>query len=254
MSKFYTGNAIYNLIESTQNFKYTSDNLWLLVYGDRKCEPKIIICLSGYSKEEYKNETLNEKELEMFYYANQISKKSKVPFLYVRFNKDDNSLKEVVIIETEKFKTISLEDYINILIKTGIQKHNQSSKKPINSKASNVYHLWQINSGLDIITSDIDLMYVNSGMEIKNVYELKRSYITMDKWKPYPADYNNFILLSKLFIPCDINFYIMFNQYYKDPYKDDIRLVKLFKVEYRNELIIEDLGESHITDFLLSLK
>ena len=29
-------------------------------------------------REEYKNETLNEKELEMFYYANQISKKSKV--------------------------------------------------------------------------------------------------------------------------------------------------------------------------------
>src|SRR5690554_4865851 len=131
MSKFYTGNAIYKLIESTQNFKYTSDNLWLLVYGDRKCEPKIIIVLSGYSKEEYKNESLNEKELEMFYYANQISKKSKVPFLYVRFNKDNNSLKEVVIIEMEKLKTISLEDYINILIKTGIQKHNQSSKKPI---------------------------------------------------------------------------------------------------------------------------
>lgn len=252
MTKYYKGNSIYELIESTHNFRYASDDLWILVYGNRECDPKVILLLSEYSENEFESETLKTKESEIMIYTEQISHRSGVPFLYVRFNKDASQLKEVKIMMSGKFRSISLEEYTNILVGYGIQKDNLVSKKPINSHASNVYHLWQINSGLDIITSDIDLMHINSNMDITDVYELKRSYIDINKWEPFPADFNNFILLSKLFNKSNINFYIMFNQYHKLPYVDDIKVVKLYKVKFEDKLVIESLGKLDISDFLLS--
>jgi len=251
MKKYYRGNAIYDLIESTYNFRYTSENLWILVYGNREADPKVILLLSGYSKDDYESKSLTTKESEMLIYTEQISHKSGVPFLYVRFNGDASKLTDVKIMVTGKFKTISTDEYRNILVGFGIQQNNRSCSKPINSQASNVYHLWQKDCGLDIITSDIDLMYVDSELDITDVYELKRSYIPMDDWAPYSNDFNNFILLSKLFEPCKINFYILFNQYQKFPYVDDINKLKIYKVTCDGKLNLENQGIKDLADFLL---
>ena len=251
MTKYYKGNAIYNLIESTHKFRYATENLWILVYGNRDCDPKVILLLSGYSVDEYESKTLNTKESEMLIYTEQISHKSKVPFIYVRFNKDSDVLSEVKIMVAGRFRSIDLDEYSNILVGHGIQKNDLACKKPINSRASNVYHKWQIQCGLDITTSDIDLMRVSSDLDITDIYELKRSYIPMEKWEPYREDYNNFILLRKLLSSCNINFYIIFNQYHKNPYVEDIHKVKLYKVEYTDKLNIKNLGVSDISDFLL---
>ena len=254
MSEYYRGNAIYDLIESTHNFRYTTENLWILVYGNRDCDPKVILLLSAYKNENYESKTLTPKESEIMIYTEQISHKSGVPFIYVRFNNDSEKLNEVKIMMNGRFKSISLDEYVNVLIGFGIQKNSQSCKKPINSHASNLYHLWQVNCGLDITTSDIDLMRVNSELEITEVYELKRSFISIEKWEPYSADFNNFILLSKLFTRCGVSFYIMFNQYQKSPFKDDIEKVKLYKVIYEKELKIINLGILNISSFFLEFK
>lgn len=48
-----------------------------------------------------------------------------------------------------------------------------------------------------MIVADIDLIRYQ-GEEIREIIELKRSYIDIEKWEPYKQDYKNFILLSKL--------------------------------------------------------
>ena len=84
MSEYYRGNAIYDLIESTHNFRYTTENLWILVYGNRDCDPKVILLLSAYKNENYESKTLTPKESEIMIYTEQISHKSGVPFIYFR--------------------------------------------------------------------------------------------------------------------------------------------------------------------------
>ena len=251
MQKFYTGNAIYSLLDSAKNYKYTAENLWILVYGNRDCDPKVILLLSGYENEMYEHKALKQEESEIMIYAEQISKKSGVPMLYVRFNKDLPQINEVQIMVNGRFKKISLEEYTNILTGYGILKNNQSCKKPINSKASNVYHLWQINCGLDITTSDIDLIKIDDNLEITEVYELKRSTIKMEEWEPFSNDFNNFILLSKLLSKCKINFFIMFNEYRKNPFYDDISKFKLYKVTYDEKLNLENIGNKTLIEFFL---
>lgn len=251
MQKFYTGNAIYQLLDSTKNYKYTAENLWILVYGNRDCEPKVILLLSGYENSIYESKSLKQEESEIMIYAEQISKRSGVPMLYVRFNKDLPKINEVQIMVNGRFKKISLDEYTEILTGFGILKNNIGCKKPINSKASNVYHLWQINCGLDITTSDIDLIKIDDNLDITDVYELKRSTIKMDEWEPFSNDYNNFILLSKLLSKCNINFYIMFNEYRKTPFYDDISMFKFYKVNYNKQLILENLGKKSLLDFFL---
>lgn len=251
MQNFYSGNAIYRLLDSAQNFKYTTENSWILVYGSRECEPKVILLLSAYENELYESKTLRQEESEIMIYVEQLSKKSGVPMLYVRFNKDSTKTIDVQIMINGRFKKINMDEYTDILTSFGIVKNNTNCKKPINSKASNVYHLWQINCGLDITTSDIDLIKINDNMDIIDVYELKRSTIKMDEWEPYSNDFNNFILLSKLLSKCKINFYILFNEYHKNPFYDDISLFKLYEVSYTDKLNLKKLGKVTLLDFFL---
>jgi hypothetical protein len=254
MANYYKGNAIYDLIKSTQNFLYTSDNLWILIYGNSDYDPKVILLLSGYSTLDYESTSLSTKESETLIYTQQLSKRSSIPFLYVRFNQDLHVLKEVKTMVSGRFQSINLDQYVNILIGFGIHKNNQRSKKPINSLASNVYHNWQFSCGLDITTSDIDLLHVDSNFNITHAFELKRSFIAIEKWEPYPADYGNFILLSKLFKSCAIEFLILFNQYHKVPFLDDITKVKIYNVKYEKKLSLDYLGLMNISDFFLRFK
>ena len=50
---------------------------------------------------------------------------------------------------------------------------------------------------------------------------------------PYKADFNNFILLSKLAVEAGIDFYIAYNYRQELPFLDDISYIKLFEFDYR---------------------
>ncbi len=130
MAQYYKSNAIYDLIESTRNFRYTTENLWILIYGNRDCDPKVILLLSGYCNDDYESKTLTTKESEMMIYTEQLSYKSGVPFLYVRFNQDAKILSDVKIMVGGRFKSISLAEYVNILVGFGIQKTDSDRKTP----------------------------------------------------------------------------------------------------------------------------
>ena len=250
---FYKGNAIYDLIKSVNNFYHTDKNSWILLYGDSNFNPKVILFLSGYSNLDYESKTLSYSEGVTKTLCENLSQKSKIPFLYVRFNQDKGWLDELIIYKSNEFIKMNINDYVNLLVSFGLDKSSVGSTKQINSRASSIYHIWQFNCGLNIKTSDIDLLYIEDKL-IKYVFELKRSFISLDRWKPFLEDYNNFILLSKFLKKCDIKLFILFNNYVKQPYKDDISSVKIFRIEYDRDLIINELGLHTIHDFLINLE
>lgn len=252
---FYRRNSFVDILENAKSYKILKEGQWLLVYGDRENKPKVLIYLSEYDNLNYENRSLKHDESEFLLYTEKLSKISNIPYLYVRFNKDFQILNEVMIMEHGRFLKLTIDEYKEIIIRYGIIKNNKISKKQINSKASSVYHVWQMNCGLDITTSDIDLFKVDKDSNILEILELKRSIIKMDDWEPFVADYNNFRLISNVIYQTNISFYIIFNDYYKKPvYYDDPSLLKIYKVEHvANDINIVLLkNRVKFTDYILN--
>lgn len=235
---YYVGNAFYDYIDKKfDNFVYAKENIWLLVYGNKKCEPKVIIVLSALSKEQYECEEYSKEENDIIFYASQISQKSGIPWIYVSFVKDETVLTKTKINCPSlgyKFKELTPDELADVYRGFGLFIVNQQSAKTINKQYSNVYQKWQMTIGYGLTGSDIDLMKLKGNI-IQSVYELKRSFISIEKWAPYPADFHNFILLSKLFNLCGIKFYIVYNHRQEKPFFDDISKIKVYKIDAREK-------------------
>lgn len=117
--------------------------------------------------------------------------------------------------------------------------------KPINSHISSKFH-WVINkfleeNRLNIIKQDLDsglVKITDNWIFFTSFYEIKRSDISIEKWKPFEADKNNYIALYKLSLLLGIPLFTLF--FNKDKLKEN--WVKIFKVksEKWNEMF-EDL-------------
>jgi len=242
---YYVGNAFYDYVDSHfDNFAYAKENIWLLVYGNSRCEPKLIIVLSALTREAYQSNTFSSEEKEIIQYAKQISDQSKVPWVYVSFVKDEKELTKAKICCPAlkyEFKELTPDALADVYRGFGLFIVEKESGKTINKQYSNVYQKWQMKIGYGLTGSDIDIMKLKDG-KIESVYELKRSFIAIEKWKPYPADFHNFILLSKLFNLCGIKFYIVYNHRQEKPFFDDISKIKVYKIDAREKNFYSLLG------------
>ena len=249
---YYIGNAFYDYVDKHfSNYVYAKEDIWLIAYGNSRCEPKIILVLSALSKESYMAEKLSRSETEIIFYAEQLSKKSGVPWIYVSFIKDENEFSKAKVICPSKklnFTELKPDQLADLYRSFDLFIVERESGKHINKQYSNVYQKWQMKIGYGLTGSDVDIMKVEKG-EIKSVYELKRSFISIDRWKPYPADFHNFILLSKLFLKCNIDFYIVYNHRQEKPFFDDISKLKVYRIDARNRNFYELLGIYPIEDF-----
>lgn len=249
---YYIGNAFYDYVDKKMdNFVYAKENLWLLVYGNKRCEPKVIIVLSALDKESYKAEKFSPAETEIVYYATQISEKSGIPWIYVSFIKDEKKLSKVKVYSPKKdllYKEISPDELAEIYKSFDLFIVKKESGKTINKQYSNVYQKWQMTIGYGLTGSDIDIMKVKKG-NIESVYELKRSHIAIEKWRPYPADFHNFVLLSKLFLKCGIKFYIVYNYRKETPFFDDISKLKVYKIDASKRNFYEEIGIFSTNEF-----
>lgn len=242
---YYIGNAIYDYVEKNHNdYVFAKENIWLIVYGNKRCEPKVILVLSALTKEQYLCNKLLPHETEMIYYAQQLSERSQIPWIYVSFICDSKELKRVKVISSKlgmNFEEMSPDKLADIYRSFGLFIVEQPSGKTINKQYSNVYQIWQMSIGKGLTGSDIDLLRLEKGI-IKSVYELKRSHIPINSWKPYPADFHNFVLLSKLFILCKIDFYIVYNYRKESPFLDDISKLKVYSIDASKKNFYELLG------------
>ena len=183
--------------------------------------------------------------------ANQVG----LPFMFVGFDEDALKMTEVKIIDktTNEIIKISTDELLEMYKNYGLFVDKSMSVKEINKSYSNVYQMWQMNLGGRLVVSDIDLIKIENN-QVKYVFELKRSKININSWKPYPADYHNFELISNVFANTDAKFYIVYNHRQEFPFVDDISKLKIFKVNQKPAPLIEFDQFCTLEDFFLKYK
>lgn len=245
MSLYYKTNALYEHITANtwNQYEFVSGDMWELVYGDNSSIPKLLVMVIGVVASEFEND-LNERELKAIERMKELSNKSNLPLVCVRFVIDINEIEFVQFSKDNKlFEKLTLSDLRDQFSEFGLPVQNTSTVKYLNDKTSSAYHKWQRNSlGSSLTVSDIDLWGLDTKMNSKIIFELKRSYYSLERWEPFRDDYSNFRLISNLCKLSELKFYIIYNQRIKTPFKDVIDKIKLFDVDFTKTPPITNKG------------
>jgi hypothetical protein len=252
--KYYATNAMYEQILSDRiaYYKFTSGNAWQLVYGDQNSNPLLLIYAKGVNENEYLSD-FSDQDKEAVELLSFISKHSALPLLIIKFRSDLSEINEVLVSEQHyDFKKVSLAELSNIYKNYGLPVSNTPTDKYLNDRTSSAYHNWQRSClGKSLTVSDIDLWKVDENGTPKIIFELKRSYYSIERWNPFPEDYNNFMLVWQLCFKSSISFKIAYNVRTRNPFFDDISKIKIFSVDFmKNPSIIEENIVS-LNDFLI---
>jgi hypothetical protein len=242
MSSYYKGNAIYQYISDNniKRFEFVVGDCWQLVYGNQIGDPKLLVFAFAYT-DDWNSEKINQTVIKGYEVLLQLSLLSKLPILFIGFNQSQNMIDSVVISNDLKhFNSKSLSELTQIFKSHGLPLQNTKTNKYLNDKTSSAYHKWQRDQlGKNLVVSDIDLWLMNDSKPFV-IFELKRSIISLEKWKPYKDDYSNFILLTNLCQLAGIKFFILYNVREKNPTKDIIDRIKIFHLKFDNILKIEE--------------
>ena len=248
---YYQTNALYEYFEShpDDRFFFVASNMWILAYGDSDCEPRLLVLVSGGREEELEDD-ITEKEYAALDILSCISKGASIPWLFIRFPVDVEAISNVMAFHPSNgFEKLELDELKEIYARAGLPISKTPTAKYLNDRSSSAYHNWQRHQlGRSLKVTDIDLINIKDG-EIFAFYELKRSFIDLDRWQPYRDDYPNFVLLSKIATKVGLSFRIAYNVRTKDPWNDDISRIKVFGFMHE-PLTVEDFGVYSLAEFL----
>lgn len=242
--EYYKSNALYEYITANniQHFKFVVGNAWQLVYGDNGCNPLVLIFAVGVSHAELNNKPSNA-EKEAFNLLAITGQKANLPVRFIRFPSDVAEVESVNVCDsTFNYKEVSMPELSAMFGSFGLPVSNTKTAKYLNDRTSSAYHNWQRNSlGAALTVSDIDLWRINQAGDPEIVFELKRSYYDLARWKPFADDYRNFKLISNLCNKANMQFKIIYNQRIKNPFQDKIDRLKIFTLDFsKNPPITED--------------
>ena len=226
----YSTNAIYEYLKTKDNLQhnyiYIHDGNWLLIYGDENAMPKLFLIVTRMPAELDEQLTLFEQN------ALRLLANQPTPIRMLRFNEHKFSKETAVSNKENKgFQAISTADLYAVLFEPyGLKANANIAAKQVNEATSSTFHDWQRSflSGKLTLT-DVDVIAYNNNYEILGIFELKRSFAELDKWKPYAADYANFRLLKRAFDPA-ISILILYNLYKGNPRVEYISLLRVFKI------------------------
>ena len=242
---YYRGNALYDYISSTgtQRFKFVSGNMWQLIYGDDKCNPKLLALVVGVDK--FEPDSLPTEVEEPFLLLKSLGDKCGIPTKIICFDSSEPSVENVWVYEDaeSEAKEVSMAELTDIFGSVGLPTSNSSTAKYLNDRTSSAYHKWQRASlGRSLTVSDIDLWKLDEDGNPHSIYELKRSFYGLDRWQPFRDDYRNFQLVSNLANCSEVGFQIVYNVRHKNPFRDDVSKLKLFEVNFSLNPTIKYMG------------
>lgn len=246
---YYKGNAIYEQLikNDIKQYKFVTGNEWQLVYGDANCEPQLLVYVFGKTDNE-----LNTKDSEGINFYKYLSLQTGIPYLIIKFRIDIVEIEEVLVsTDGQNFSTKTMRELMNLFSSYKLPISNNATSKYLNDKTSSAYHKWQRGSlGRDLKVSDIDLYKVDKDSLPITLYELKRSYYSLERWQPFQDDYNNFRLISKLCNKCNLKFEIIYNVRHTSPFFDDVSKLKIFSVNFAQTPPIKLDGIISFADFI----
>jgi len=247
MSRYYKSNAIYDYISTNKiiRFEYVSGNCWQLVYGNKKGDPLLLVFAYGYDRR-LDVESFSPEIIRGHKTFKEVAQKAKLPLLFIGFDSAEMEINSITTsTDLKQFETISLKSLADLFLSYNLPIRQSQTAKYLNDKTSSAYHKWQRDRlGNDIVVSDADLWFKDKNDNPSIVFELKRSIISLEKWKPFKDDYPNFILIAKLCLRAGIRFFIIYNVRKKNPVNDMIDNINLFEIKYDNDRLV--IGDSQI--------
>ena len=236
----YQTNGIYETIKKknldcVNKYILSEEDKWLLVYGDEKCEPKIILIVTMINNDEINMDTTEFEKVNYALFKDNGLPIYRMRFALNRFN-DEISISEGLL----AFKKTNAEGLYQFLFeKHNIKRAKYHSTKKLNYATASPLQDWQ-REFLNATVVDFDIVETENS-KIKRVIELKRSYINLDKWKPFEQDYPNFYLTLRFL--GETPFYIIYNVRIKEPLQDIVNELSVFLLKIENtEIKIEHKG------------
>lgn len=246
--KYYQTNAIYKYIIDNEisNYVFSGENIWMLLYGDSSYVPKLLLVVSATDEKSYNEKSFSVEEKRAMEIASRLARKAGIENKVMRYSWDDSVLKKVQYMDyqTERISEIDINQLKQLFVRCDLEIKTADVHKKINDRASSPYQEWQRdNLGNLISVIDLDLLKLNSDGDVITLYELKRSYIELEKWQPFVNDYPNFILQSNFCAKIGCEFRIVYNRRIKDPFSDDISELKIFSFSDDDAKYIETITD-----------
>ncbi len=230
---YYATNAVYKLLEAHRNeqFIWASGTAWILLYADNTAHVRAVAFVSGHSMGSTDSQIVDRlKAAETT--ANLLAEIAQLPFAVIQFDNRAASIDRVEL-NGNSIELSALRDWFS---KVGLPVNAGATQKPINSAESSAYHNWQRNNLGSIKVSDVDLIRIDAGAKsVAELVELKRSFDPLEKWKPYPQDFDNFNVVANLANRIGAKFTIAYNQRVsKTEIGDDASRLSLFSYSKSN--------------------
>lgn len=193
----------------------------------------------------------SQQQTDAFELLSIAADRANLPIRIIRFASDVAEIENVRVCDKSfQYSTMSMIQLQTLFGSFNLPVSNTASAKYLNDATSSAYHHWQRNSlGAGLTVSDIDLWRVRDDGTPEIVFELKRSYYDLPKWKPFLDDYRNFKLVSNLCRACSFQFKIIYNQRIKEPFQDKIDKLKIFSVDFSKEPPISEDGIIMLNEF-----
>lgn len=231
MSQYYKDNSVYAEIASRRgaDFAWAAGNAWNLLYADADASLRAIVSIRGHSSYVVKGAMARADLAEEK--AAYLAAKANLAFFKITFDDDASEVQAVTVngpgyskpreMTLPELKVLFGEMQLPIAVST--------TSKAVNDKTSSAYHNWQRTNLGALKVSDLDLLRLDGsyGHPIE-IIELKRSYISLERWAPYPADFTNFNLVFKLAQATNTKFTIAYNVRETKPWNDDASRISLF--------------------------
>jgi hypothetical protein len=246
---YYTTNAVYQELEKYYDgsFVWTSGSAWILLYSDSAASVKALVFVSGNSSHGLNSEA-DARLLAAEAVARKLAIAGGVPFATILF---DDVAVEIDHVQLDT-RLVTLSELKNWFFDKGLDVKTGSTGKAINSQESSAYHNWQRANLGAISVTDIDLIRLNDDRKrVIQLIELKRSFYSLSKWSPYPADFSNFNAIESLASRVDAEFLIVYNVRYKNPWLDDASSLSIFSYSESGGPV--SLGVKSINDFRIGL-
>ena len=252
---YYQGNELYRyLLEHglSDQYFWVSGNMWTLLYSNSDGTPVTLCFASKVDREEELTQPPTPEEIRAFRQFCLLAKQAQLPLFSLRFVDDGLHACERFLFKEyqggEPSQVIPSGQLLAWLREHGLQFQGDSTKKDINDASSSSFHIWQReHMGNSVIATDIDLMRMESG-RVDTIYELKRSYLPLEKWKPFENDRANYRAGLFLAQRAGAEYRIVYNvRHTKPEFFDDVSRLKIFCLD--QGWPADTLGEYAIEDY-----
>ena len=254
-NQYYDTNDVYERLQAygpDVPFVWVSGNAWIVAYADAGEVMRILAFVTGRSTDSANGDELTRLQSARRV-AGRLANAANVPFADIWFDDTVDEIDSVRLNGTE----INLTGLRRWFAGSGLPVNDSAPAKSINRQASSAYHDWQRAHLGTIKVTDIDLLRMDRTTDrIEAIYELKRSYIGLDQWKPFPDDFTNFNIASGLATAVGARFRIVYNVFHREdrgtgrPRVDDASQVSTFSYSRSEGGTTRLLGTMNFEDFV----